>query len=280
MNRFRTYIPASVAALSLLGCLVVAGCQKAQSRPPAAVAASNSFLECVAKDLLGSNTPVMRLADPGMCPGHFDIRPSEVEELRHAKVLLRFDFQKSLDAKLGGSEGGVRIVEVRVAGGLCEPESYLSACKQVSDVFVEMGLLTRALADHKLQWIGKRLDELSQSSKQAIASAGLGDQPVLASIHQEAFCKWLGLRPVATFSGADSAGVGQVDQAIAQGRQAGVKLVIANLPEGRRVADALAERLGAKVVVLGNFPALDKGQSSFDDLLKSNVNALVEAAGK
>ena len=54
------------------------------------------------------------------------------------------------------------------------------------------------------------------------------------------------------------------------------------VPEGRRVANALAKRLGAKVVVFGNFPAPapDNGQASFDDLLVDNVRALVEAAGK
>jgi ABC-type Zn uptake system ZnuABC Zn-binding protein ZnuA len=109
---------------------------------------------------------------------------------------------------------------------------------------------------------------------------GLKDTPVIVSVHQEAFCKWLGLRPVALFTGDDEAGVGQVDAAVKQGEQAGAKLVIANLPEGRRVADALAERLKAKVVVFGNFPALNNGQSSFDDLLKANVSALLEVAGK
>jgi zinc transport system substrate-binding protein len=276
MNRFRSCITASL----LVGCLVLTSCRKEESQTPAAVAASNSFLECVARDLLGGKTPVLRLADPGMCPGHFDIRPSEVEALRHARVLLRFDFQKSLDAQIGGGEAGVRIVEVRVTGGLCEPESYLAACKQVADAFVEAGLMPKALADHKLGWIGKRLDEHGRAARQAIAQVGLGDQPVLASVHQQAFCKWLGLRPVATFSGADSAGVGQVDDAVKLGEQADVKLVIANLPEGRRVADALAQRLGAKVVVFGNFPAMNDGQSSFDDLLEANVNALLEAAAR
>jgi zinc transport system substrate-binding protein len=275
MHHLRLYV-----LVLLLGCMALAGCRKTESPAPAAVAASNSFLECAAKDLLGSNTPVLRLADPGMCPGHFDIRPSEVEALRRAKILLRFDFQKSLDAQVGGEDAGVRIVEVRISGGLCEPESYLAACKQLADAFVETGLMPRALADHKLQWIGKRLDEQGKAARQMITKGGLIDCPVLSSIHQEAFCKWLGLRPVATFSGADSAGVGQVDAAVKQGEQAGAKLVIANLPEGRRVADALAERLKAKVVVFGNFPSMSNGQSSFDDLLQANVNAVLEAAAK
>ncbi|NLF31141.1 MAG: zinc ABC transporter substrate-binding protein, partial [Planctomycetes bacterium] len=108
----------------------------------------------------------------------------------------------------------------------------------------------------------------------------LADRPVLASVHQEAFCRWLGLNVVATFSGADTAGVGEVDEAVRRADAAGVRLIVANRPEGRRVADALAERLGAKVVVFGNFPALDEGHDCFDDLLTDNVAALLEASGR
>ena len=56
-----------------------------------------------------------------------------------------------------------------------------------------------------------------------------------------------------------------------------MKLVIANRPEGRRVADALAEALGAQVVVLDNFPALEGGQASFDEMLADNVRRVLAA---
>ena len=255
------------------------GCRKQSDQPTAAVAVTNSLLECAAKDLLGQSTPVMRLAEPGMCPGHFDIRPSQVAEIRRCRVLLRLDFQKSLDSKLSGAkEEGLRIAEIRIAGGLCEPKSYLAACRQTADALVAAELLDRATADRQLGETDQRIQQAVARCRQK--TEALKDTPVLASLHQAAFCKWLGLNVVATFSGADTAGTSQVDRAIREGEQAGAKVVVANLPEGRRVADALAERLGAKVVVFGNFPALNNGQSTFDDLLEANVNALTEAAGK
>jgi zinc transport system substrate-binding protein len=265
----------------LVAVLVVSGmvgCRKpSQSAPP--VAATNSLLECAARDILGESTPVLRLAEPGMCPGHFDIRPSQVQQLRSCRVLLRLDFQKSLDVKLAGArDDGLHVAEIRISGGLCEPKSYLEACRQTADALVAADLLTRDAADSRLAAITERIAQLADHCRQQVA--GLKDTPVVVSVHQEAFCKWLGLQPVALFTGADSAGVGQVDAAVKQGEQAGAKLVIANLPEGRRVADALAERLKAKVVVFGNFPALNNGQSSFDDLVEANIMALMEATGK
>ncbi len=273
MNK-RTFILLLVALAVL-----PSGCRKRSDPPVAAVAATNSFLECAVKDLLGASAPVLRLAEPGMCPGHFDIRPSQVAELRRCRVLLRLEFQKSLDARLlGAKEDGLRFVEITIAGGLCEPESYLSACRQTADSLVAVGLLERDAAERRLGEIDHRIREVSEQCRRRVE--GSNGTPVLASVHQAAFCAWLGLNVVGTFSGADAAGTGDVNRAIQEGEQAGAKLVIANLPEGRRVADALAERLGAKVVVFGNFPALTDGQSSFDELLEGNVAALVEAVGR
>jgi len=90
--------------------VAAAGCQDAS--PPADVAVTNSMFECAVVDLAGDDAAIMRLAEPGMCPGHFDMRPSQVESLRGCRVLLRLDFQQSLDGKLVGvSGGGLRITE-------------------------------------------------------------------------------------------------------------------------------------------------------------------------
>lgn len=271
MLRFRILM---IAVVTMVAC--VAGCQR-QSDDAPPVAATNSLLECAVRDLLGESTAVLRLAEPGMCPGHFDIRPSQVQMLRNCRLMLRLDFQKSLDAKLGGATAhGLVITEIRIPGGLCEPESYLAACQQTADALIAVNLLDRATADQRLAGIRTRIEQTAAICRQKVTD--LRDRPVIVSSHQEAFCRWLGLRPVAVFAGADSAGVGQVDHAVRQGEQAGVKLIIANRPEGRRVADALANRLGAQVVVFGNFPALGSGQNSFDDLIEANVDALVKAA--
>lgn len=263
----------TICVLTVVAC--VTGCpSRSDDVPP--VAATNTLLEGAVKDLLGESTSVLRLAEPGMCPGHFDLRPSQVQQLRRCRVLLRLDFQNSLDSRLrGAADDGLVITEISVPGGLCEPESYVAASEQTADALVAANLLDRATADQRLATIHARIQRTAARCRQKVVH--LRGRPVIVSSHQEAFCRWLGLRPVAVFAGADSAGVGQVDHAVCQGEQANVNLVIANRPEGRRVADALAERLGAQVVVFDNFPALGNGHSSFYDLIESNVDALVEA---
>lgn len=269
------------AACGAVLCLaaLTAGCGGGPARPAARVAAANPYLESVVRELLGPDEPILCLAGPGMCPGHFDVRPSQVERLRGCRLLLRFDFQASLDRRLSPlADEGLEVLSVRTGEGLCLPETYLAAARQAGDALARAGLVDRADADRKLTALAARLDAAARRARQRVARANLAGTPVLASGHQAAFCRWLGLAVHGTFSGADQASVGELERAVRAGEDADVRFVVANRPEGRKAADALAGRLSAGVVVFGNFPDASAGQRTFDDLLAANVEALLAAA--
>jgi len=257
----------------------MAGCGDESGPPPAQVAAANPYLEAIARELLGPAEPVLCLSGPGMCPGHFDIRPSQVARLRGCRLLLRFDFQASLDGKLSPlAEKGLRILPVRPSGGLCVPDTYLAAAGQVADGFAEAGLLSDGRARQRLADLETRLAACGRQVKKQLADAQLAGSPVIASQHQAGFCRWLALRVRATFSSSDQASVGELEQAVRAGKASAVRFVVANRPEGRKAADALADRLAARVVVFDNFPDTTAGGRSFEGLLRTNVKALLAAA--
>lgn len=265
--------------LALLLAFTLMGCKPANSPASAPrLASATSYLESAAQEFLGGEQDFVRLAEPGTCPGHFDIRPSQAADLRRCRALVRFDFQSSLDKFLDANgTNGPAVVEVKIRNGLGLPDSYRSACRQIADAFVARGILERTKADATLQHVAARMDSLAHEATNQVAQAGYVGQAVITSVHQKDFCEWLGLKVVATFRAADTASVAEIDEAISAGKLAEVKLVIANLPEGRRTADALAERLGARVAVFGNFPALERGRVYFDDLVRTNVAALFAA---
>lgn len=265
------------ALLVVLAAMPLAGCSEDSAQSDVAV--SNSLLEAAVTDLLGDGTPVLRLTEPGSCPGHFDVRPSQISQLRNSRLLLRMDFQESLDAKLSGAmSDGLQIAPISLAGGLCEPDTYLDACRQTADALVEAGLLDAETAAQRLDHITERMKELSL--KVSETTAPVRGTTVIASVHQQAFCEWLGLNVVGTFRGADVEVPRQLQRAHDASRDAGAAIVIANRPEGRRAADFLAERLDGSVVVFDNFPALDGRHGSFDDMVEDNIARLLEAAGQ
>ena len=241
--------------------LVVSACGNSTDDPSARVATTNSYIECVVLDLMGPETPVLCLSGPGMCPGHFDIRPSQVNKLSRCRVLARFDFQAALDAKLSGvTKCGLSITAISPGDGICVPSSYYTACEQMAEALVAADLLDRVQADARLIELARRNSADEAWVRSQVGRVGLAGRPVLAAKHQALFCSWLGLNVVGTFAGSDTSRFGEIDQAVKAGLDANAKLVIANGPSGRRSADALAERLGAKVVVFGNFPVARGGE--------------------
>ena len=240
-----------VALVALV--LTIGGCGPATDKTTR-MAVSSPYIGAAVRDLLGDETPLINLAGPNMCPGHFDMRPSQLRELAACRMLLRFDFQEGLDRKLAGRNKGPKIVAVTALGGLCVPQTYLSVCRQLARQFTADGTLGRTDAERRLSKIERRMAGLQAEAKLAIDAAGLHEAPVICSEHQADFCRWLGLRVAARFTGADTASTGGIDRAVSAAASAGAKIVVANRPEGRRAADALADRLTAGVVVFDNFP--------------------------
>ncbi len=270
--------------VSLLGAAVLAlcagGCERrAAGTPRATVAVSNTYLQAAVRDLLGAGEPLLPLAEPGACPGHFDLRPSQIQALRGCRLLLRFDFQSTLDRKLAAVQAeGLRIAAVTIPGGMCEPAGYLSTCRQAATALVESGLIDPASADLRVAEIDSRLERLGTEIRRQLTAARLPGSAVVSSHRQASFCAWLGLEVVAQFQGVDVASIDEVERAIRSGTVA--KVVIANLPEGRRLADALGRRLGIPVVVFGNFPDVDEHRGRFDELLTHNVASLIRAVSQ
>lgn len=272
--------PGILGCVTLLLVLVAdAGCRPSAPGSTARLAVANSYVEAAVTDLLGHPVAVVRLAEPGTCPGQFDLRPSQVAELKQCQLLLRFGLQQGLDAQLErlGSERPV-ICPVDVKGGLCQGQTYLSICQQTAETLVKAGWMDQTGAKARLQDIASRVAKLEARVREEVNQAGLKGLPVLVAQRQQAFCESLGLQVVASFPGADLSRISEINQVVTAGKAAKVKLVIANLPEGRQAADALAERLEAPVVVLGNFPVGSGPGPAFDRLVTANVALLRQAA--
>ncbi len=277
MSSLRNLLPLLTVSLAILSAVI--GCSPARSTsPPASEAAqlavTNTYLASACRDLLGDDAPLYVLAPAGSCPGHFDVRPSQARAMRSCEVLLRFDFQSGLDSKVRAWAGEqVAIAPVSVPGGLAETSTYRAICRQAGELLVGHGLMDADAARDRQDKVDQAMTDLQAEIDEQVRQAGLSGAPVLSAGHQAAFCRSLGLDVVATFSGADQAGIGEVNEAIQLADSRGAMLVIANRPQGRQLADALADRLGARVVVFGNFP--DAAEGDFAGLVRANVSRLV-----
>ncbi len=270
-------MPLALLVLALAAMLSASGCRRAVAPAPL-VAVGNSYLESAVRDLLGKDACIARLAEPGLCPGHVDVRPSQVEELRSCRLLLLFQFQGAMDRQASGLPR-LQIVSIAVGNGMCEPESYFSVCQQTADALVKVGLLRPDLAKIHLMDIDERLKNEATILRRQIENAGITGTPVVvASEHQIDYCRWLGLDVVASIGGQDSASVHSISDAVAKALARSCKLVVANRPDGTQLADLIADHLGGPVAVFDNFPSMTGAQTGFEGMLVDNVGRLIAAA--
>jgi len=242
------------------------------------IAVTNSYLEAVVRDLCGSDTAIMCLAPPGMCPGHFDISPAQVRQLGSCRMLLLFDFQQKVEASLSRlKDGGLQMHLVTGPPGLCIPDVYLSTCREVAALLSKVYPDRAAGFQTRLGAVEQRLTALGDELRTSVRSAEATGAKVLASNHQAKFAEWLGLEVVATFVGRDIETVSNIDHCLKQAAGHKIRFVVANQQEGTALAGALADRLGAKAVVFSNFPSQADRAMGFDRLLRDNVQGLVAA---
>lgn len=257
-----TYLKKAIKCIVLCLISMLLSCSSEPDK--VSIAVTNSWLESVLRDIYrGSEHPIeiIRLAEPGSCPGHFDLSPKDFKALERCHTLIRFDFQQSLDSKLTQlRKNGLRVLEIPAPHSFNIPSQYLDVCEMIHRDLN----LPNPLDKSRIEYLADFADEYAQREYKGTR--------VVSSGMQKAFCEYLGFEVIATYSGgAEAATPAMLESLIEQGRSANVTLVIANRQEGIQMAEALAVKLNARLVVLSNFPAMTSSEMSVVDLIKNNL---------
>lgn len=256
----------------VLGLPALACCADAGSGSPAVVV-TTSLLESAVRDAAGPGAAVrvVRLLPPGTCPGHFDISPHALPDLRAAAAVVRHDYQGVLDEKIRQlGAGDIVPFPVKTPGSLLVPGNYLEVVRQVSSalrgripgfpgdiaaVEERMRLLEREIRERPRPWEGR---------------------PALASHNQRLFAEWLGLRVTGVLKRPDDMTPADLERLMA----CEAEIVVANFQEGTQAALSIGERRRLPVAVFSNFPETEGYGRTYDDLLRENVRRLEAAWAK
>ncbi len=262
---------------------IMEGCKRKEDnniKPEIAVA--NSYLKAVLEDVCSNQQQIISLVPPGMCPGHFDISPSQVNQLCNCKILFVFDFQQNIEKAIPRiKDKGLKMCSIAPPQGLCIPDTYLAIVKQIVAALSEEKPSRQAYYEYRLVEIENRMKSLSRELLEQIEQSKLENSYVIVSQHQVEFAQWLGLNPVSVFSGRDTMTPTQINHNLQEAGQNKINFVIANKQEGTEFAEAFAEHLKTKLVVFSNFPeenTLHTQLPGFDALLHENVNNLIKVS--
>ncbi len=236
------------------------------------IVTSDSILSGMITSLLPpKGYAVEAILPPGQCPGHYDVKLSDIEKTKKADLTVSFRGMPFMDkANLGGKAH--LLVD---AGGRnwMAPDAYLYG----------LGVLAEELSKHfpeDRNEIVKRKEETirkvttaSTSMVKKIKEAGISGKAVIASSMQKEVLEWMGFRVVGEYGRPESMSTREVVRLSKIGRDHQAIAVVDNLQSGPDAGKGIAETLGVPHVVLTNFPS-EKGYLA---TLQENVDAVMAA---
>jgi zinc transport system substrate-binding protein len=263
-----------VLAMALI-CLFAGCSDKSKEEKPGIkriIVTSDTILSGIITSLLPSESYFIEaILPPGQCPGHYDVKLSDIEKMKKADLIVSFRGMSFMNKT--GAESRAQLVVDAEKRNWMAPDSYLYG----------LNLLAHGLSKHfpedKDRIMSRKNDAIREVRAgvnlliQKIKEAGLFGKAVIASSMQKEPLEWMGFRVVGEYGRPEAMSAREVVRLSKIGRENHIKIVVDNLQSGPDVGRGIAEMLRVPHVVLTNFPS-EKGYLA---TLGDNVNAVIKA---
>ena len=246
------------------------GFGRSNSKP--SVVCTTTVLSSVVADLAGDLVSIDVISSPAVCPAHYDVRPSDVEAFRSADLILAHGFEPWVDElkKASGSEAPI----VRIRGPWNSPKALRQIYIKVSEALRDnLGInvsdrLSRAL---------KGIDSLESWLKRVSEENHFVGKPVVCMLFQKGFVSSLGFRIVAVYGPPEKVSAKQYEAVIKNATVQHAILVIDNVQSGTDLGRKIASEIGAVEVALTNFPQTAPHLNNMTQVMKWNVQRIIDA---
>lgn len=247
------------------------------------VVTSTSILAQIVERVGGDNVDVVNIIPPAQCPGHFDIRPGDIQKLATGDLFLLHGWQGekfSRELIASAENPDLATVQLDTPGNWMTPLVQKQATAIITDILCEQNN-QNAITYHQLaaDYIGKISDKEAEIEAR-LASLSLSAVNVLCAEQQTGFASWVGLNVVATYGRPDSLTPQVVRELVDSGRNSGVTLVIDNLQSGQDAGAGIAEELGITRIILSNFPGGFPDTETWEKAIDKNVQLILEATNQ
>jgi len=266
-------------------CLLLASGVTACRPSPEVIVAGSTLIQGMVNDLSAGEWRVCNMAPAGTCPGHSDLRPSDIENLARSKVLLLHEWQEEMTnvrsavSAAGLDEGRVKVI--RVPGNWMAPPVHARAVEAVARALAEVDPSEGSIYLERAAQRSESVKASGQELKGRLERANVAEIKVLCNEKQAGFIEWASFDIVATFGRPENMSVAEVERLVRQARETGAALVIDNLQSGEsQISKTLARDSASIQVVLSNFPGALEDTETWEKAVEKNVDLLLNAVNQ
>ena len=267
----------AVLILSLAGGWLLGGCSP-EATQKLKVVTSTSLIEDIVERVGGDEVDVVNIIPPAQCPGHFDVKPGDIQSLADADLFLMHGWQGEKfteDLIASAKNPTLTVVKVGVEGNWMVPLMQ----QQAADVIA--GALAQVDAEngsYYLKSAAEYKDMVSAENTKMIAKMAqenLSAVNVMCAEQQAGFIEWAGFNIIATFGRPDELTPQVVKELVDKGREEKVTVIIDNMQSGKDAGAGIAEELGCERIILSNFPGGFENTGTWEKAVEYNVDLLL-----
>jgi len=282
MKKSKVFIIA-ILVLSLVIASLLGGCEPTETSQ-LKVVTSTSLIAQIVERVGGNLVDVVNIIPPAQCPGHFDVKPGDIQKLADADLFLLHGWQGeafSQDLIVTANNPDLTVVKINVKVGentnWMTPPVQIQAIDKITTALSEVdaensSAYQQSAAELKAQIEAKEAEIRAKLAKEDLASIN-----VMCSNQLPGFIQWVGLNIVAEFGRPDSLTPQVVQELVDKGREEKVTLIIDNLQSGQDAGAGLAEELGCARIILTNFPGGFANTETWEKAIDRNIELILEA---
>jgi zinc transport system substrate-binding protein len=217
---------------------------------------------------------VISILPPDQCPGHYDIKLSDLRAMQDAALVLYFE-----DMPIGKQMSGTGAPKAALSTGGANwmvPENYLKGLDQVALALVNAFPQHARIIEHNHEAYRREIETLAGTLRARLDRAGARDAAAAGSAMQAETLEWMGLEVLCAYGRPESFSPRTVRDCVNAARKRGAALVADNLQSGPDAGAGIAQTLGVPHVTLRNFPSA-KG---YPATLEENASKVIEALNR
>jgi ABC-type Zn uptake system ZnuABC Zn-binding protein ZnuA len=243
------------------------------------IVCANSLLADLTQNIVGDLVAIEYIMPAGACPAHFDSRPSDVNLVAFADVIVQIGWEGWLN-KLVESSGNTDVLRIRTAdlGEWNLPHGAKAHVDAIAEALVEFfpehaSRFTANAAAYKEEIDAKGAELLTQ-----VESEDVVGRKVVCMEWLREFVELLGFDVVAVYGPPESLSVGQSLNITAAASEKDVCMIIDNLQSGTDFGSRVASETGVSHVILTNFPKAIPNADTYLEMIEYNAGKLIEGA--
>lgn len=265
--------------LSLVISSLVGGC----AQPDATklkVVTSTSLIAQIVERIGGDRVEVVNVIPPAQCPGHFDVKPGDIQKLADADLFLLHGWQGekfSEELIASANNPDLTVVKLDIEGNWMTPTVQGEAADFLA---AALSQVDTGGADGYAKSVAEYKDKISAKGaevKARLAEVDLSGVNVLCADQQMGFIEWAGLNVIAIFGRPESLTPQVVKELVDKGKAENVTLIIDNMQSGQDAGAGIAEELGCKRIILSNFPGGYDNTETWEKAIDYNAELIIEA---